>query len=376
MASRTHFSYLLLYNQDKDRTIIKWMPEDNMNSRERVLCTVNHVQPDRTPTDLQAVGEIWDGLKRYFQTKKDEDILEALEIDCRWVGPHYKGPAPENRPDGTYVGWGGSVLRKVYNKYGAYEEVVKYAADEAETPEDAERLLKLPYLKDYDFSAVAEACKKHSHKFILAGFASTFYFPTLVRSMENILVDMAINPELAHHLFKKCVDWHMGYHERLLEAGKGRIDAMQIADDFSTQLGPLMSVDMFREYFKEPIRKFADMAKSYGAIPYLHCCGSAYKLIHEFIDAGIEILDPIQTRAANMEPVRLKQEFGSRLTFHGAAETQSILPSGTPEEVRQNARELVDILGRNGGYILSSCHALQADVPIENVLALYDVANR
>lgn len=347
-----------------------------MNARERVLCAVHHVQPDRTPTDLQAVGEVWDGLRRYFQTQKDEEILTALEIDCRWVGPRYRGPAAESRPDGTFTGWGGSVLRKVHNKYGSYEEVVKYAVDEAESPEDVERLLKLPDLDNYDFSAVTHACRHNGDKFILAGFASTFYFPTLVRSMENILVDMAINPELAHFLFKKCVDWHMGYHERLLEAGNGRIDAMQIADDFSTQLNPLMSTDMFREYFKEPMRSFADMAKSYGAIPYLHCCGSAYKLIQEFIDAGIEILDPIQTKAANMEPVRLKKEFGTSLTFHGAAETQSILPSGTPEEVRQNALELVEVLGKDGGYILSSCHALQADVPVENVLALYDVANR
>lgn len=347
-----------------------------MNSRERVLSSINHIQPDRTPTDLQAVDEIWDKLMLHFNTKDRDYVLNLLEIDCRWVSPNYIGPHAKTYADGTYEGWGGSILRKVHNNYGAYEEVVKYVLEEIETTADIDNLLKLPDLDHYDFSVVTEKCKIYTDKFIIGGWASTFYFPTLVRSMENILVDMAINPELAHHLFSKCTDWHMEYHKRLLDAGNGRIDAMQIADDFSTQLNPLMSTDMFREYFKENIKSFSHLAKSYGAIPYLHCCGSAYKLINEFIDAGIEILDPVQTRAANMDPQKLKNEFGDRLVFHGAADTQAILPTGSPQDVKNNARELVGILGKNGGYILSSCHFLQADVPVENILALYDLENR
>lgn len=118
------------------------------------------------------------------------------------------------------------------------------------------------------------------------------------------------------------------------------------------------------------------MGKSYGAKIFLHCCGSVYKPLPEIIDAGIEILDPIQTTAANMDPQRLKTEFGNKLTFHGAADTQKILPYGTPDDVKRNARELISILGKDGGYILTSCHCLQSDVPIVNILALYDVSIR
>jgi len=272
-----------------------------MNSRERVLCAISHEQPDRTPTDLQAVNEIWDKLRKHFNTTNDEKILTALEIDCRWLHPRYTGPAAKTFSDGTFEGWGGSLIRKVYNCYGAYDDIVKYALDEAETAADI---------------------------------------------------------------------------ERLLEAGGGRIDALQIADDFCTQQNPLMSTEMFKTYFKGHLKQFSDMVKSYRATTFLHCCGSAYKLIGEFIDVGVEILDPIQTTAANMAPNTLKKEFGDKLTFHGAAETQFILPFGTTEDVRKNAKELVQILGKNGGFILSSCHYLQADVPIENILALYEVANR
>lgn len=168
----------------------------------------------------------------------------------------------------------------------------------------------------------------------------------------------------------------MAFHERLLAAGKGRIDVMQLADDFSTQLGLLFSVDMFRRYFKEPLKKFVELGKSYSAKIFFHCCGCAYGIIPELIDIGVEILDPIQTTTPNMEPERLKREFGGKLAFHGAMNTQSTLPLGTPDDVRREAKEMISILGKNGGYILTSCHFLQPDVPVENIIAMYDMSNR
>jgi len=124
------------------------------------------------------------------------------------------------------------------------------------------------------------------------------------------------------------------------------------------------------------MREYISLAKSYGATPFLHCCGSAYRLIPEFIDMGIKILDPVQTVARNMEPARLKSEFGGRMAFHGGGETQGILPRGTADDVRQNARMLSQTLGKDGGYIMSSCHFMQSDVSIENVLAFYELENR
>ena len=347
-----------------------------MNSRERVLCSLSHTQPDRAPTDFGAVWEVWEKLFKHFKTKDYESILNELKVDCRWIGPTYVGPNTTVFTDESYETWGGSVARTVKNEYGSYQEISKYALDVIETIEDIDHLLKLPELKYYDFSSIIEGSKLHEDKFIITGNASTFHYPTLIRNMEDLLVDMIVSPELVHHIIKRCFDWHMQYHERILEAGKGRIDAMQIADDFSTQSDLMFSVDMFREFFKQPMKKYVELCKSYGAIPYLHCCGSVYKLLPDLIDIGIEILDPIQTTATNMNPDRLKAEFGKHLTFHGAAETQSILPNGTPDEVRKNAVQLVEILGKDGGYILGPCHSIQADVPVENILALFDLSNR
>jgi len=347
-----------------------------MNSRERVLCSLNHIQPDRVPVDLQYTPEIAKILMRHFKTKDIEDVWKGLDVDCRWIGPGYKGPAAKVFPDGSYEGWGGSVWRTVKNSFGSYDDVVKYVADEAETPEDLDRLLRLPDVDDYNYEDIAEGCRRYNDYFLIAGGASMFFYPTMVRNMENILIDMAINPDLAEALFQKSVDWHLKHHERILDAGKGRIDAIQIADDFSTQRGPLFSVEMFRTYFEGFFKLFVDMGKSHGAKIYLHCCGSSYAFIPDLIRWGVEILDPIQISAADMEPGNLKTKFGDRLSFHGGVETQSVLPNGTPDEVRAHVRELIHVLGANGGYILASCHCIQPDVPLENILAMYEPGNR
>ena len=348
----------------------------DLNRRDRVLKALNHEQPDRTPTDFQAVKEIWNGMKKNFRTDSMKDILDELDIDCAWVDPEVTRPNVERDSEGYIIGWGGSKIRMVANRYGEYEEIVRYVLDGVESKEDVDERLRLPDLNEWDFSKVTENCRLYDDRYLLGGFASAFYYPSLIMSLEEFMVNMVVNPELIHYIIKKCFDWHIDYHERMLKAGHGRIDAMQIADDFATQRGLLLSKEHFREFFKAPIAEYVALAKSYGATPFLHCCGSSHDLIDEFIELGIKILDPIQTVAADMEPERLKKEFGNDITFHGGGETQNILPNGTEEEVKANAKMLSSVLGKDGGYILTSCHFLQADVPLKNVLAFYDIENR
>jgi uroporphyrinogen decarboxylase len=342
-----------------------------MNSKERVLTSLNHVQPDRTPVNLVAVNEIRTKLVRHFKTDSFDKVMEALQIDCREIYPGRIEPIRFS--DGSYEGWGGSLIRTVQNQYGSYDEVTRYILDQAKNPDDVDRLLKLPNLDDYDFSMIPKACKKYRDHAIIAGECSLFRHVTYIRSMEDLLLDMALNEELVKYIIKRVSDWLNAYHGRLFDAGKGQIDIMYLGSDFSTQRGLLFSIDMYKKYFKEPIRKFVELGKSYGAKIFFHICGSAYEIIPELIDVGIDILDPVQTTALNMEPAKLKREFGDRLTFHGAIDTQRLLPRGTPDEVRREAGETASVLCKDGGYILASCHAIQADVPVENILALYDM---
>jgi uroporphyrinogen decarboxylase len=347
-----------------------------MLKRERVHSAVAHKKPDRIPTDIQATPEIWQKLFKHFKTDSMKTVQEQLQIDCSWVDPEVLRIPEKKDSDGFIIGWGGSRCSMVHNPCGAYLEVVHYATDGCETPNDIDRVLALPDLEDMDLNAIKKACSEMDDYFLLGGFASAFYYPTLVRRMEDILMDMVLRPELIHHLIKRCFDWHIEYHEKLLKAAQGRLDAMQLADDFSTQLNLIMSVAMFREFYKKPLLEYIALAQSYNAIPYMHCCGSVYNLINELIEMGIRILDPVQTKAANMTPEKLKNEFGDRIVFHGAGETQDILPHGKVDDVRGNAKMLSGVLGHNGGYIMSSCHNIQPDVPLENVLAFYELENR
>jgi uroporphyrinogen decarboxylase len=147
-------------------------------------------------------------------------------------------------------------------------------------------------------------------------------------------------------------------------------------DDVATMDSLLMSEAMWRQHIKPRQRELLQVAEAYGKPVMYHCDGSIFRLIPELLDMGITLLNPIQTEAKDMDPLRLKESFGQRLSFHGGVDIVRLLPRGTAEEVRSQVRRLVDVLGENGGYILAPSHHIQADTPVENVLALYEPALR
>ncbi len=346
-----------------------------MDSRQRLMDAVERKPIDRVPADFQAVSEAIDKLKRYFKTENYEDILKSLSIDTRWIYPASLVPV-RTTADGCFFGFGGSKSKLIKNEHGTHLEIVKYSLDDITAESDIDERLLLQPMSDFDFTNISKQCEEYAEYGKIAGAMSVFYYLTLVRNMEDVLIDMALNPELVYCIVKRIADWHYEYHKNILEAGNGNIEIIQIADDFATQQDLLISTDMFRTFFKDELKRYVKLCKSYGAKVMFHCCGSAYKIVSELVDIGVDILDPIQTKAVNMEPEKLKKEFGNVLSFHGGVDGQETLPYGTPDAVRREARHLVNILGRGGGYILGSCHLIQADVPVENILALFDLENR
>ncbi len=131
---------------------------------------------------------------------------------------------------------------------------------------------------------------------------------------------------------------------------------------------------MWREFFAPPLKRLAHMIHGAGLKVFLHCCGSSRSIIPDLIELGVDILNPIQVHAAGMDPKELKNEFGDALCFHGAVDTQRTLPMGTKDDVIGEVKERIAIMGKGGGYILAPVHTVESDVPIENVLALYDAA--
>ena len=210
---------------------------------------------------------------------------------------------------------------------------------------------------------------------IISGpWAPLFCLSIVMRGFEQTLIDMVEEPEITKAIVTKAVDFYHGVAERMFEIGKGKIDIFYNGDDFCSQTGPIISVDMFREFFKPGMKKLYNLAKDYGIKVMQHSCGAITKIIPEFLEIGVDIIDPIQVRATGMNMKLLKDTYGRRSSFHGAIDQQYLLPFGSEEEVRKGVREAIRILGADGGYILCSSHDLVQNIPTQNIIAMYEEA--
>jgi len=193
-----------------------------------------------------------------------------------------------------------------------------------------------------------------------------------LRGMAELLLDMLERTEFCHEFFDLIGNWYGKVYERYIQEVGPHIQMVMLYEDLSMQEGPLMSLELFRRYVKPQHKKVIKAIRdNTDAVICLHICGSAYAFIPDFIEMGIGVLNPVQIRAKNMEPERLKAEFGDKLSFHGAVDAQEVLPYGLPEAVEEEVKRLVRIFGREGGYLLASCHSIQPDVPPENIKALF-----
>jgi uroporphyrinogen decarboxylase len=233
----------------------------------------------------------------------------------------------------------------------------------------------------YDYSVIPTLCEKYGDYAILnvgnrLNRTSVLKAAMYLRGMQQLMIDMALNPPLVKVLLEKIADYYLAHNERIFKAGEGLIDIFMMGDDFGTQKGLLISPEMFRKFFAPKLKEFAAQAKSYGLKVMLHSCGSIRELIPDIIEIGVDILNPIQTHAKGMIPEELKKEFGDRICFHGGIDIQRTLPFGTTEDVEREVKHRIRILGKEGGYILASTHNIQSDTPIENVLRMYETAHR
>lgn len=201
--------------------------------------------------------------------------------------------------------------------------------------------------------------------------ASVFKLAMYLRGFENLLMDMISNEKLVFALIDKLMEFHLSYTENTLKSGYSFIDIFMVGDDFGTETGPLISIELFRKFFKKPLQKLVELGHKYGVKVMLHSCGSIRKFIPDFIEIGFDILNPIQTTARGMEPDQIKKEFGQYICFHGSIDVQKTLPFGKVEDVKNEVKEKIRILGKGGGFILAPSHNLQPDIPIENILEMY-----
>jgi uroporphyrinogen decarboxylase len=344
-----------------------------MTPKERVIKAIDLELGDRVPLDFHATPEMVDKLKVYFRVENYEDLLIKLGVDIRGVHPEYVGPELRRYPDGTWEDFYGIRFKRVDYGSGSYNEVAHYVLDDINDPAEVDKH-NWPNPEHFDFSSIREQCERYGEYTIVYGGAGVFQRIIWLRRMENVLLDMAIRPEIAKRLFKNLTDFHVELYDRALGSGEGKIDILAVSDDFGTQNGLLMSPDMWREFIAPNLKKLIDVAHSHGSRYMQHSCGGIKEIIPDLIELGVDIIDPVQTSARGMDPEVLKADFGDRICFHGSVDVQTILPFGTVDDVRAEVNRMINTLGRNGGLILGPSHAIQPDTPAENVAAMYESA--
>ena len=346
-----------------------------MTHKDRVLTAVNLAAPDRVPLDIQANRWVTERLHAELGTAGHRELLERLGsdvVDLRGVvDPVWRGPVEFSRElaDGTRESFWGWRQKTMVAACGPEEQYVDFPLA-GDLDVDSLEHHRWPSPDWFDFADFASRLEPWSDFAVMASGASVWQHPSFLRGLDDLLVDVAAQPEVANYLLDRFTDYYLGYFDRMLTAAAGRIDILRQADDLGTQRGLLFSPEHFRTFIKPRIAKLVDLAHSHGVAFMFHSCGAIVPLIEDLIEIGVDILDPLQAAADGMDPAFLKATYGDRLCLHGGVCTQYLLPNATASEVEAEVRRLVGILGAGGGYILSPCHVLQLDVPTANILAM------
>jgi uroporphyrinogen decarboxylase len=346
-----------------------------MTSRERMLAAIRRQPVDRIPTDLWATAEVWRKLRAHFG--EGADLSAALHLDgFAGAGPAYVGPALPTPPAGESADFWGMRRRTVSHPGGTYDEQSFFPLASARTVDDLARYA-WPRVEWFDFSPMPEALRaaRARGQATQCGYQAPFYYHNLLRGLEQSLMDPLEDPEFTHVLVGRISEFFLAYHRRMFETCDGLIDVSQVTDDLGSQTGPLIGLGLYDEFYAPHHRRMIALCREFGILVMHHDDGGCRPFLSRLVSMGIDILNPVQWACPGMDMADLKRDFGDRLCFHGAVENQRIIPFGTPEEVRAEVRHCIDALASNGtGYILASCHNIQGNTPVENVLALYDEA--
>jgi len=382
------------------------------NSRSRVLTALSRREPDRVPFDLAstqvtgiAVGA-YQALREYLRLPRRTsdisdliqqiciphgDVMDMMGVDTRGIFPLNSANLPlpvgglrwrELHEDAGEVWhyrdeWG--CLQEFPKAGGLYYSIVQSPLAQAQVSVRDVEMLALPDGgESWRLEGLRERAVEHRQegwavvmKSLCAGMVE---MSERIRGMENFLVDLLASPGAAEALLERFLEIKLAFWEHALPQLADVVDVVMEADDYGTQTSQLVSPATFRTLVKPRLaqlfRRIHELAPDCRIM--FHSCGSVRPIIPDLIEVGVDILNPVHTRATGMEPAGLKRDFGDSLCFWGGGvDTQTVLPHGTPEEVRDDVLRHVDALAPGGGWVFSAIHNIQADVPAENLVTMY-----
>jgi uroporphyrinogen decarboxylase len=410
-----------------------------MNSRERIIASINHQKPDKVPVDMGATTSsgisaiaysnllkhisredlpvlIYDVVQQLAQP--DDFVLERFGVDSVDIGRTYNdGPTDwypvtmtngatayyplwfksEKQADGSFLTFdsdgscviskmpaGGTFFDQCYFPYSN-----GYPSDFSRLDDEMNMVMWARYPRSpWDHASEPDfytrlrekalRLRQNTDKALVLGCGcNLFEWGTFLRRMDHFLMDLICEEDKVEALLDQLLERHLKKLEKVCSALGDVVDIIKFGDDFGMTTGPFMSTEKYRQLFKPRLRQLCDYVKKHSKMHILlHSCGSIYAFMPDMIDAGIEIFNPVQTNCVGMDFRRLKQEFGSSCTFWGGGiETAGTLNVGSPEQVREQVLERMEVLSKGGGFVFSTIHNILPDVPPQNIVAMFDAVN-
>ncbi len=402
-----------------------------MTSRERVLAALEHQESARVPVDFSGhrssgiAAIAYAKLREYlgFPARPirvydviqqlailDEDVLERFGVDTIELGRGFalddESWSPWVLPDGTACfvpAWtrierdegrwvirspSGRVLAQMPERTLYFEQTYYPFLERRDEPAAIRDALEESMwtsvaappgpIDDEALSQGAKQLRRKTERAIIGLFGGNlFEIGQFLYRNDQFMMLLASEPRRAHRFLDALVDIHLANLERFLGAVGEYIDIILFGDDLGMQTGPMISPAMYREFFKPRHKLLWNRAKELADVKVmLHCCGGVRELLGDLIEAGLDAINPVQISCTGMDAGELKAEFGPRLTFWGGGcDTRDLLANGTPQQVAEHVKEQVKILGPGGGFVFQQVHNILADVPPENIVAMFDAVS-
>jgi uroporphyrinogen decarboxylase len=398
-----------------------------MNSRERLILSLNHKQPDKVPVDLGSstvtgISAIaYNNLKKYLGYKNetrvfdviqqlanvDMNIIDMIGVDALdinrfsavendWYGISLADGSkaeypswfkPEKASDGSFYTKDkeGTILSKMAfgatffdQMYFPYENGYPGSFDNLKNDLKKISWVVHSHASNLNASELRERSQKLKEEtgkaLVMSGGVKLLELGFFIRRMDNFLMDLLINQEKLSEMLDILVEMHLAGLEKKCRALGDIVDVIRFGDDLGMTSGPFMDLDTFRRLFKPRYRILCEYVKKNSNMKiFLHSCGSIKQYIPDLIEVGFDIINPVQTNCYEMDPVILKREYGREITFWGGGvDTASILNRATPEEVRKDVLTRCGILSRDGGFVFAPIHNILPEVPPQNILAAYN----
>ena len=405
-----------------------------MTSRQRILAAINHQQPDRVPVDLGATPSSGISAMAYTNLKKhlgmtdghtriydvvqqlaqpEAMILDHFGIDVVDVGRMFNDrdadwydmrtadgqPAqypvwfrPTARPDGSFEAEvNGTVIARMPAGGAFYDQsyfpwVDGYPDNFKDMPKEMKMILwaalahsPWDHAGESDFwdqlrQRTLKLRQSTDRALMIVCGCNLFEWGTFLRRMDNFMMDVFADPGHVKALLEALMEIHLASLEKVCAAVGDIVDILRFGDDLGMDSGPFMSPAIYRDIFKPHHTRLNDYVhKNSQMKTFIHSCGSIYELLPDMIEAGYDVLNPVQTNCVNMDPVTLKKEFGDAITFWGGGcDTRHVLNRATPQEVKDHVIERMEILSPGGGFVFNTVHNILPEVPPENIVAMFE----